>query len=329
MMPKPLGTPPSPRHVPVLLQEVLEALEPRSGGVIVDGTFGAGGYTRALLEAADCQVLAIDQDPDVIVAANHMRQNFGNRLIVQQGKFSELDIIAHRAGITEADGVVLDVGVSSMQLDDADRGFSFQKDGPLDMRMSRQGLSAADIVNSMEAEELARILYTCGEEPRSRAIARAIVRARAVAPILTTMQLVKAITPATGPLRSHLRIHPATRTFQALRIFVNRELEELGGGLAAAERLLRCGGRLAVVTFHSLEDRLVKHFLAMRCGRVPAQSRHLPERSMQQEPSFVPLFKGHIEATEAEKSANPRARSAKLRAARRTAAPAIAMKDSL
>lgn len=308
------------RHIPVLLQEVVSALAPRAGETMIDGTFGAGGYSRALL-AANCRVLAIDRDPTAVRAGAALAAQSAGRLILRQGTFSALDEIARAEGILEADGVVLDIGVSSMQIDTAERGFSFAKDGPLDMRMSMEGQSAADVVNQSSAGELADIIFRYGEEPRSRAIARAIVKARGEAPLRTTAQLVSAIARITGPHRHGLKVHPATRTFQALRIYVNRELDELEGGLAAAERILRAGGRLAVVTFHSLEDRIVKRYLAERSDHLPGKSRHMPEESVQASPSFELLIKGHVEASEAESRTNPRARSAKLRAARRTAAP--------
>lgn len=311
------------RHVPVLLQEVVEALAPQPGASMIDGTFGAGGYTRALL-SRQCRVLALDRDPTAITAGESLVAQSEGRLMLRQATFSTLDAVAREQGITQADGVVLDIGVSSMQIDTAERGFSFLKDGPLDMRMSLDGESAADAVNGLDADELADIIYTFGEEQRSRSIARAIVRARGEAPIRTTSQLVAAIERATGPHHAGLKVHPATRTFQALRIYVNRELDELEGGLAAAERILGSGGRLAVVTFHSLEDRIVKRFLAARSGKLPGASRHLPETRAVAAPSFELLGKGHIAASEAEIRANPRARSAKLRAARRTAAPAFA-----
>jgi 16S rRNA (cytosine1402-N4)-methyltransferase len=323
MMQVPNSSAPHGRHIPVLLKEVVAALAPQDGETFIDGTFGAGGYARALLETANCRILAIDQDPAAIADAEDLVRHFAGRLVLRRGKFSALDNIANDEGVPAADGVVLDIGVSSMQIDDAERGFSFQKDGPLDMRMSRQGPSAADVVNNLTATELADLIFKYGEEARSRAIARAIVKARSEAPVLTTLQLVAAISPATGPHRHGARFHPATRTFQALRIYVNRELEELEGGLAAAERLLRAGGRLAVVTFHSLEDRIVKRFLAERSGHVPGSSRHMPERKDVRAPSFELLFKGHVEASQTEINTNPRARSAKLRAARRTSAPAF------
>ncbi len=311
------------RHRPVMLAEVLSALTPRDGGIYVDGTFGAGGYTRAILGAADCTVLAIDRDPDAIKGGAALVAAFPDRLTLVEGRFSDMEDLAHQSGVTAIDGAALDIGVSSMQIDEAERGFSFAKDGPLDMRMEQSGPSAADVVNQAEADHLTRIIGILGEERKARAIAHAIVKARAEAPILTTLELVRAVERATGRQRPQDRIHPATRTFQALRIYVNRELEELGYALAAAERLLKPGGRLAVVTFHSLEDRIVKRFFAERSGKLPSPSRHMPGRGEGEEARFIPVFRGHQEASEAETAENPRARSAKLRAGERTAAPAL------
>ena len=304
-------------HVPVMLAEVLDALQPRDGCTYVDGTFGAGGYSRAILDAADTRVIAIDRDPAAIRGGQAMAGAYGGRLTLREGRFSDMEAIA---GGTEIDGVVLDIGVSSMQIDEAARGFSFLRDGPLDMRMAQQGPSAADAVNTLPQETLANIIYVFGEEPRARAIARAIVAARTEAPITTTLALVKAIERATGRPRPD-KIHPATRTFQALRIHVNGELDELVDALHAAERMLREGGRLVVVTFHSLEDRIVKRFFASRGGKLPSGSRHLPGVAESEAPSFELPFKGHIAASGAEAARNPRARSAKLRAGIRTAAP--------
>jgi len=306
-----------PPHVPVMLPEVPSALSPRDGGVYVDGTFGAGGYTRAILGAADCRVIAIDRDPSAIQAGQVLVRNFAPRLSLREGRFADMEALV---GPERIDGVVLDIGVSSMQIDEAARGFSFLRDGPLDMRMAQAGVSAADAVNMLPQEMLSNIIYVFGEEPRSRAIARAIVEARKVAPITTTHGLVKAIERVTGRPRPD-KIHPATRTFQALRIHVNGELDELVEALHAAERLLPEGGRLVVVTFHSLEDRIVKRFFASRTGRLPSGSRHLPDAVKGPEPSFELPFKGHLGASDGEARANPRARSAKLRAGIRTAAP--------
>lgn len=312
----------APRHVPVMLREVLEAMAPRDGGIYVDGTFGAGGYTRAMLNAARCRVFAIDRDPEAIRAGSALAAASAGRLALIEGRFGDMAGLLARHGVMSADGVVLDIGVSSMQIDDAARGFSFLRDGPLDMRMSRTGTSAADAVNSLPQDTLAQVIAVFGEERKARAIARAIVAERSVQPLATTSDLVRAVERATGPQRARDKIHPATRTFQALRIYVNGELDELARALRAAEVLLCAGGRLAVVTFHSLEDRIVKRFLMERAGRMPSGSRHMPGPVARAEPSFELLSNGHLEASTDETAANPRARSAKLRAARRTAAEA-------
>jgi 16S rRNA (cytosine1402-N4)-methyltransferase len=306
-------------HVPVLLREVLRALAPVDGDVIVDGTFGAGGYSKAILAAAHCQVIAIDRDPTAIAAGQEAVRASGGRLALREGTFGAMETVVDQM----VDGVVLDIGVSSMQLDQAERGFSFLREGPLDMRMSRAGQSAADVVNNLPAEALADLIFVLGEEPRSRAIARAIVKARETEELHTTLDLVRAVERATGPQRAKDRTHPATRTFQALRIHVNRELDELASALFAAERILRPGGRLAVVTFHSLEDRVVKRFFAQRSGHVPISSRHAPGLDERPEPTFTLPFKGHVDAGADEIALNPRSRSAKLRAGIRTSAPAM------
>jgi len=311
------------RHSPVMLGEVLTALSPRDGGIYVDATFGAGGYSRAILESADCKVFAIDRDPDAVREGTALAAAFLNRLTLIEGRFGDMEDLLCPLGISTVDGVALDVGVSSMQLDTPERGFSFAKDGPLDMRMSREGPTAADIVNRLAPEDLSRIIAVLGEERRARAIARAIARARERAKLETTLQLVAAVEQATGRQKHDERIHPATRTFQALRIYVNGELEELARALSAAERLLKPEGRLVVVTFHSLEDRIVKRFLAERSKARPSPSRHQSPLAAGFTPSFDVLFKGHMEAGRAEVEGNPRARSAKLRAARRTDAPAL------
>ncbi len=311
------------RHVPVMLPEVLAALAPERGGIFIDGTFGAGGYTRAILAKGATQVVAIDRDPSAIAAGQAMADEFGGRLKLVQGTFSSLRDIAAELGLTNVQGVVLDIGVSSMQIDQAERGFSFLRDGPLDMRMAQAGPSAKDYVNTLDAAELADIIFILGEEPRARAIARAIVKARTEAPLLTTLELVKAIERATGPQRATERTHPATRTFQALRIHVNAELDELSQALVAAEEILAEGGRLVVVTFHSLEDRIVKRFFAARSGKQPQASRHQPQLAPPPPMSFTQTERGAIEASESEARSNPRARSAKLRFAIRTAAPAF------
>ena len=311
----------APRHIPVLLSEVLTALAPTDGAVYLDGTFGAGGYTRAILAAADCRVIAIDRDPSAIAGAVMLAADAGRRLTPVEGRFGELDRLADAAGASALDGVVLDIGVSSMQLDEAGRGFSFMTDGPLDMRMGGDGPSAADVVNSESEEALADILFHLGDERRSRAIARAICKTRETTPFTRTRELALLVERALGGRRGEA-IHPATRTFQALRIHVNDELGELARGLAAAERSLKPGGRLVVVTFHSLEDRIVKRFMAVRSGRESRGSRHLPVHSIEsQAPSFRIVNLKPLSPQKGEQDANPRARSARLRAAERTDAP--------
>jgi len=302
------------RHIPVLLSEVVSALAPRPGETIVDGTFGAGGYTSALLETG-ASVVAIDRDPDAIAAGRALEAGAAGRLRLAEGPFSRLDELA---GVP-VDGVVLDIGVSSMQLDEAGRGFSFRHDGPLDMRMAQAGASAADVVNRADASDLARIFGLLGEERHAGRIARMIEKRRAERPFLRTRDLADAIERLVGRKPGD-RIHPATRVFQGLRIFVNDELGELARALLAAERALKPGGRLAVVTFHSLEDRIVKRFLAERSGRAGGGSRHLPEARGPAATFERPA--AAVAPSEAETAANPRARSARLRAAVRTAAPA-------
>lgn len=304
-------------HMPVLLDEVVDAMQPRAGKLLVDGTFGAGGYSRALL-AGGAKVIAFDRDPSARRFAEGLtEEGFADRFRLVEGRFSELDA---ETGAAALDGVVLDIGVSSMQLDEAERGFSFQKDGPLDMRMAASGQTAADLVNETEPAELARILFVCGEERESRRIARAIAKRRDEQPFTRTLELAEFIEKTLGGRRG-AKVHPATRSFQAIRIAVNEELSELEAGLAAAERALKPEGRLCVVTFHSLEDRIVKTFLSVRAGRTPAGSRHAPPVAAGAEPSFRLLFNGAQGPSQAELAANPRARSAKLRAAVRTAAP--------
>lgn len=300
---------PAGPHQPVLLAEVLAALAPLAGGRFVDGTFGAGGYSRALL-AAGASVVAIDRDPGVRLFADALKAEFGERFAFVSGTFSALDSLA---GTLPVDGVVFDLGISSMQVDEAERGFSFLRDGPLDMRMSGAGESAADLVNGLDEAELADLLYAYGEERKSRRIAHSIVAARAAAPIATTGELARLIEKAIG--RKPGEAHPATRSFQALRIAVNDELGQLVEGLFAAERLLPEGGRLAVVAFHSLEDRVVKRFLDPEKG-APVRSRHLPQAS-RMESRWVALAKPR-KAGAAELARNPRARSAILRSARRS-----------
>jgi 16S rRNA (cytosine1402-N4)-methyltransferase len=306
-------------HQPVLLEEVLSALIPRDGGLYVDGTFGAGGYSRGILKAADCAVFAIDRDPSAIEAGAAVVAAFPGRLTLIEGLFSNMAELLTERGIDAVDGVVLDVGVSSMQIDEPKRGFSFQKDGPLDMRMGREAMTAADAVNRLSEAELKRVIAVFGEERRAHAIARAIAKARAEKPFTHTGELARLIESVVGR-RPQDPIHPATRTFQALRIYVNRELEELVHALGAAEELLRPGGRLAAVTFHSLEDRIVKRFLSERSGRKALPSRHQPATEISS-PSFELLGKAPVIPTAEEIARNPRARSAKLRAAIRTDAP--------
>lgn len=310
------------RHIPVLISEVLEQLQPAAGETYIDGTFGAGGYSRAILDAAPCRVIAIERDPTAFANGQALVAEFGGRLILVPTTFSEMERAAADAGATLIDGVVLDIGVSSMQLDDPERGFSFMRDGPLDMRMSQDGPSAADVVNTADEEDLANILYELGDERRSRAIARTIVKARGDTPITTTKQLAGIVERVLGRARGDEK-HPATRTFQALRIHVNDELGELKRGLEAAERLLAPGGRLLVVTFHSLEDRIVKHFLQERSGKVAGASRHLPgPAGPSRPPSFRIVNTRGLKPNKKETDANPRARSARLRAGVRTGAPA-------
>ncbi|MBV8681943.1 MAG: 16S rRNA (cytosine(1402)-N(4))-methyltransferase RsmH [Caulobacteraceae bacterium] len=307
----------APEHVSVLLAETLAALEPKTGQLIVDGTFGAGGYTRALLETG-ARVVAFDRDPTVARFAQELEAGVAaGRLRLVIAPFSSMTEVV---GEGQADGVALDLGISSMQIDQAERGFSLMRDGPLDMRMSGEGPTAADLVNLEPAEELARIFRDYGEERQARRVAAAIVRRRTQAPFHRTLDLADTVEKALGGRRG-ARIHPATRVFQALRIAVNHELAELEAGLAAAERALKSGGRLAVVTFHSLEDRIVKAFLYTRSGRVAEGSRHAPPRRSGPSPSFQLLRGGLVTPSDAEVDANPRARSAKLRAAQRTNAP--------
>ena len=303
------------RHIPVMLDEVVAALKPAAGEHVVDGTFGAGGYSRALLERG-ARVSGFDQDPDVIRDAQPMLAEFEGRLDLIHAPFSHMDEHFDEASI---DGVVLDIGVSSMQIDQAERGFSFQKDGPLDMRMAQSGLSAADVVNNFAVSDLTRIVGILGEERHAGRVARAIERERALGPIETTRHLAKVVEKAVGRGPKD-KIHPATRTFQGLRIFVNDELGELGRALFAAERILKPGGRLVVVTFHSLEDRIVKRFFQDRFGGTGG-SRHMPEVSATPA-TFRAEGKAMIKASDAEAERNPRARSAKLRAGIRTAVAA-------
>ena len=303
-------------HIPVLLDEVVEALDPQPGDVLIDATFGAGGYTRALLERG-ATVHAFDRDPDAIAAGSAWTQTQGSnpRLILHPHRFSQMLDVMRAAGVERVDGVVMDIGVSSMQLDQAERGFAFSSDGPLDMRMSQDGDSAADFLNTAEESMIADVIYQYGEERQSRRVARAIVAAR---PLATTGELARIVRKALGH-KPHDKKDPATRTFQAIRIHVNGELDELSQGLSAAEHLLREGGRLAVVSFHSLEDRIVKRFLR-EASSTPNASRHVP-MAAQGDPVFSNTSRA-IKPTEAEIDRNPRARSSVLRYATRTATPA-------
>ncbi len=305
-------------HIPVLLEEVVAALDPRPGDVIVDATFGAGGYTRRLLDAG-ATVHAFDRDPDAIAAGSRWPETREDppRLILHPRRFSEMAAAMAEAGVPQVDGVVMDIGVSSMQLDQAERGFAFASDGPLDMRMSQDGASAADFLNTADVAEIADVLYLYGEERQSRRVARAIVAAR---PLTTTAELARVVRKALGH-RPGAPKDPATRSFQAIRIHVNAELDELEAGLKGAETLLKEGGRLAVVSFHSLEDRIVKRFLRDASGAAASTSRHLPAANDGTPATFASLSKA-IRPTEAETVRNPRARSATLRAATRTGAPA-------
>ncbi|MEQ9519833.1 MAG: 16S rRNA (cytosine(1402)-N(4))-methyltransferase RsmH [Parvibaculum sp.] len=314
-------------HFSVMLAEVLAVLAPKDGALYIDGTFGAGGYSRALLDAANCQVIAVDRDPTAIARGRAMETEFEGRLTLVEGCFGDMavlipPVLAQRAR-TDVDGIALDIGVSSMQIDQAERGFSFQADGPLDMRMSGEGVSAADVVNNFDASDIASILWTYGEEKRSRAIAKAIVERRTEEPFTRTGDLAALIAKVMGAKARAEKVHPATRTFQALRIFVNDELGELARGLSACEDLLAPGGRLAVVSFHSLEDRMVKRFLVERTGKAARPSRHMPIVEAGPEASFIEVTRGADQASKSEIDVNARSRSAKLRGAERTDAPAL------
>ncbi|WP_409360784.1 16S rRNA (cytosine(1402)-N(4))-methyltransferase RsmH [Bartonella heixiaziensis] len=303
------------RHIPVLLQPVLSGLAPLVGARVIDGTFGAGGYTRAFLNAG-AEVIALDRDPHAICEGQSLVNEFFPRLRLVQMEFSQLDRVVEE----KVDAVILDIGVSSMQLDEAERGFSFQKDGPLDMRMAQTGFTAGDVVNLLKVNDLARIFKILGEERYAGRIARMIEKRRCVKPFLRTGDLAHAIEVLVGR-KSGDRIHPATRVFQALRIYVNDEIGELARGLFAAERILKPGGRLGVVSFHSLEDRMVKRFFSFRSGECK-RSRYLPE--IKTAPAtFFPLFKGGITASEEELQQNPRSRSARLRIGVRTDADSL------
>ncbi|TNE59148.1 MAG: 16S rRNA (cytosine(1402)-N(4))-methyltransferase RsmH [Alphaproteobacteria bacterium] len=313
-------------HIPVLLAEVIDVLAPQNGGIYVDGTFGAGGYSKAILDAADCAVIGIDRDPNAIRDGQALVEAYEGRLTLLHGCFGDMAQLLEAHGAREVDGVVLDIGVSSMQIDQAERGFSFSKPGPLDMRMSQDGQSAADVVNDLDMQTLTRIFQVYGEEKRARAIAKAIVEDRAAKPFETTQDLAGLIERVVGR-KAKDRIHPATRAFQGLRIFVNDELGELIKALEAAELVLKPSGRLAVVSFHSLEDRLVKRFLAERTGSARSVSRHAPGPVEGPEPTFEHLTRKALRAGTRELETNIRARSARLRAAVRTEAPAWPQKS--
>ena len=307
-------------HTPVMLNEVMEALSPRDGAIYVDATFGAGGYAEALLEAVDCTVWGIDRDPRALAIGADLESRFRGRVTVLNGRFGDMVRLLSEVGVERIDGIALDLGVSSMQLDDPERGFSFRADGPLDMRMASSGMTAAEVVNRLTEKELADIIFRYGEERRSRRIARAIVESRRESPITRTGKLAELVRRVV--VKSKDGIDPATRTFQALRIYVNDEMGELERGLNAAEILLRPGGRLSVVSFHSLEDRQAKEFLQGRSGTAAKPSRHLSPQTAEAAPTFKLLHRRVVKPTAAETEANPRARSARMRAAERTETPA-------
>ena len=313
-------------HVSVMRDEVVAAIAPADGDIIVDATFGWGGYSTAFLDAAACMVYGIDRDPLAARRGDEIATDAGGRFAFVAGAFGDLESLLGARGVTQVEGVAFDLGVSSMQLDDPERGFSFQKDGPLDMRMSgaREAdlPTAADVVNGEPEEALANVIWRYGDERRSRRIARAIVAARKTKPITRTLELADIVASAAPAGKGARAIHPATRTFQALRIYVNDELGQLERGLRAAERMLAPEGRLAVVSFHSLEDRIVKNFLRERGGLAPTHSRHIPSAPSRRNPSFALSKRSAVKPTDDEVARNPRARSARLRSALRTAHPA-------
>jgi len=321
MVTRPLPPTTAAGHKPVMLDEVLEWLAPADGDVIVDGTFGGGGYTRGILAAARCSVFAIDRDLDAIQRAEAMAAQ-NERLTPLLGRFGDMDALVRAAGAETVDGVVLDIGVSSFQIDEGHRGFSFARPGPLDMRMGAAGPTAADVVNHMAEADLANVIFRLGEEKQARRIARQIVQRRQESLFETTLDLAETVETAVGG-RKGARIHPATLTFQAIRMYVNDELGELARALVAAERLLKPGGRLVVVTFHSLEDRMVKQWLRDRSGKNTGGSRHMPLMAKGPAPTFELHPTKAVLPKDKEVEGNPRARSAKLRAAVRTEAPAI------
>ena len=306
-------------HKPVLLREVLEALAPADGEIMVDGTFGAGGYSRAILDSANCELYGIDRDPTAVATGKKLEAEYDDRFHMVEGCFGDMAKLIPAAGPEQVDGIVLDIGVSSMQLDQADRGFSFREDGPLDMRMSMSGPTAADFVNTAEEEDIANVIYRYGEERASRKVARKIIEMRAEEPFATTSQLARAVRSVVR--KSKDGIDPATRTFQALRIYVNDELGELERAMGAAETLLKPGGRLVVVTFHSLEDRQVKTFMKERSGDPNKMSRRLPGEPEVAIPTFTTITRKAVTGQKDEIRANPRARSAKLRAVARNEQP--------
>ena len=317
-------------HVPVMLTEVLAALTPTDGEVYVDGTFGGGGYSAGILDAADCSVWAIDRDPGAITRGQALESKYKGRLRLVEGAFGDVADLIQTQAPDGVDGVVLDLGVSSPQLDEAERGFSFSVDGPLDMRMSRSGMTAADVVRDQSEAALAKILFELGDERYARRIAKAVVKARAQTPIERTRQLaeiVTAVMPTKVPGSGPKQIHPTTRTFQALRIFVNDELGELRRGLAGAEKILAEAGRLCVVSFHSLEDRVVKRFFSARTSHDANPSRHLPPASDGPPPSFRDASRLARPST-TEVANNPRSRSARMRFAIRTGAPAWELEEA-
>lgn len=314
---------PNSGHIPVLLDEVLTALDASDGDIVVDGTFGAGGYSRAILDCADITLYGIDRDPAAIERAKAFKEFYGDRFSILEGCFGDMKSLLASAGVTHVDAIVLDIGVSSFQIDQAERGFSFQGDGPLDMRMSLKGETAADVVNNYGEEEIANIIYEFGEERKSRWIANAIVKARVETPFTKTSELASVVAKAIGFKRKKngKSIHPATKTFQALRIHVNDELGELKRALKTSASLLKPGGRLVVVSFHSLEDRIVKNFMIEQSGLKSSGSRHLPQSmTAGPAPTFELKRKGAVKPSEDEISRNPRARSSRLRVAVRTEA---------
>ncbi len=313
-------------HHPVMLPQIISALAPRDGDHIIDATFGNGGYSREILNQADCCVAGIDRDPDAISRAQTQMQNFGEKFTILEGSFAEIEQLTANTQFNRPDGIVFDLGVCSTQLDEAERGFSFKSDGPLDMRMSKAGESAADIVNSMPEKELADIIFTYGDERASRRIARAISAKREEAPLLRTSELAQIVRSAL-PRAKKGQSDPATRTFQALRIYVNNEIGELCDALLASERILQEGGILAVVSFHSLEDRIIKRFFSQRAGYAAQPSRHQPFQP-DTEPTFRLLPRKPILPEISEIETNPRARSAKLRVGIRTSAPVQEARDA-